>query len=258
MTLSSFRPEGRLLDTRIMAPAPERACVGRQHLQVSCVTHKGVTCVTSQCDVRHTSSSGSGIGSGRRVHPPHRRASSTTRAFVGPSPRKSSRMKGSVFAWSSHTPRPQNRQTPRLCADSANNPSLAPLRLRSMLPSLIGRRFERATLERLAHDLDRTLHDPDGMPARASSRSRSQSGERPGARRSHQVVPAAEARDDRAVPDDIDATGSDREESIPDRPLRDQDLARRGRHPRSVIEQDGELLRAERREGRHLTGSAIV
>ena len=45
-----------------MAPVPARDCVARQHPRVSFVTQLGVTCVTSECDVRHTSSSGSGTG----------------------------------------------------------------------------------------------------------------------------------------------------------------------------------------------------
>ena len=120
MTPSPFRPLGSARSRR-----HHRA--SRHRFHVPCVTgasvvgHRSerdvrlsldVTRSTSMCDARHTSSSGSGIGSGRGVHAPHRRASSTTRAWVGPSPRKSSRMKGSVFAWSSHTPRPQKRQTP--------------------------------------------------------------------------------------------------------------------------------------------------
>ena len=71
------------------------------------------------------------MGSGRGVHAPQWSASSTTSACVGPSPRNSSRMNGCVLAWSSHTPRPQNRHTPtavrRQCQQSILGILLGPM-----------------------------------------------------------------------------------------------------------------------------------
>ena len=178
-----------------------------------------VTCVTPICDVRHISSSGSGMGSGRGVHAPQRRASSTTRALVGPSPRKSSRMKGSVFAWSSHTPRPQNRQMPTAVRRQCQQSTLVSPHPLSMLPRLVDRRLQSTPLERVAHDLIESLavqaECRTGVLAmtlavRGTFRKRDLAEVRPGAHRS----------DDRPLADDVDPSGPDRVERVGPLPAR--------------------------------------
>ena len=119
---SSFNVIGALgasASTRESSRSFGRPGVGRHPPRVSFVIGGGCRSSRRWCDRASrldvtlvTVESGSGIGSIRSVHPPQRKASSTTSAWVDPVPRKSSRMKGSVFAWSSQTPRPQNRHTP--------------------------------------------------------------------------------------------------------------------------------------------------
>ena len=119
-----------------------------------------------------------------------------------------------------------------------------------MLPRLVDRRLQGASLERLAHDLVESFaietERPDGCPRDHARRSRNVPKQ---ARSRRSALPGPKAADDRAVSDHVDLTriGSRRTHRRP-LPCSPSVSPGAARHPRSVLEELGELLRAERRE----------